>query len=352
MKIWEKVGTAILCTFVLTISLGYLALPKRTFSALEKRYLTQAPKYTAEAVLDGSWSDAVEDFMADQMPGRDFFVGLNAYCEQLLGLQKTKSIWVLDGKLVRRPVEPQAGALEKNIGAVNRFAASIDIPVSLALIPSCGFSLGAPEYPDDRLIEEIYEKAELETIDLRDIYRGRPELFYSTDHHWTSAGAFAGYESLMAAWGREAEKNYTVECFDRFRGANFSASGLWLTPTETLEMWSGPAAITVETGHEIHEGVFYRERLAGYDPYMVFLDGNQPFVRLRNPHGTGRLLLIRDSFASSLAGFLAQSYEEVALVDLRYYKQPISQLAEGFDQILVLYSLENFLTDSNIVLMK
>ena len=126
----------------------------------------------------------------------------------------------------------------------------------------------------------------------------------------------------------------------------------WLTPAETLEMWSGPAAITVETGHETHEGVFYRERLAGYDPYMVFLDGNQPFVRLRNPDGTGRLLLIRDSFASSLAGFLAQSYEEVALVDLRYYKQPISQLAEGFDQILVLYSLENFLTDSNIVLMK
>ena len=337
--------------FLASVALGYF-FPGPTFSEMEKRYLADMPKWNWTAVLDGSWGKQTDTYLIDHIPERNLFVGLNAYCEQLLGLQKTKSIWVLDGKLVRRPVEPQAGALEKNIGAVNRFAASIDIPVSLALIPSCGFSLGAPEYPDDRLIEEIYEKAESETIDLRDIYRGRPELFYSTDHHWTSAGAFAGYESLMAAWGREAEKNYTVECFDRFRGANFSASGLWLTPAETLEMWSGPAAITVETGHETHEGVFYRERLAGYDPYMVFLDGNQPFVRLRNPNGTGRLLLIRDSFASSLAGFLAQSYEEVALVDLRYYKQPISQLAEGFDQILVLYSLENFLTDSNIVLMK
>lgn len=352
MKTWDKIGAGLLCAFVLVISLGYLSLPEREFSCLEKRYLTQAPKLTAQTVLDGDWSDGVEDYLADQMPGRDFFVGLNAYYEKILGLQKTKTIWTLDGKLVRRPVVPQPGMLEKNITAVNRFAQTLDIPVSLSLVPSCGFSLGAPEYQDDELIQEIYEKADMETIDLREIYRDRPELFYSTDHHWTSAGAFDAYKTLMEAWGKRPEMDYTVECFDHFRGANFAASGLWLTPAETLEMWTGSASIEVRIGDETHEGVFYRERLEDYDPYMVFLDGNHPVVNLHNPKGNGNLLLIRDSFASSLAGFLAQNYENVTLVDLRYYKLPVSQLADSYDRVLVLYSLENFLTDSNVVLLK
>lgn len=352
MKIWDKIGAGLLCAFVLIISLGYLALPDREFSSLEKRYLTQAPELAVQSVLDGDWSDSVEDFLADQMPGRDFFVGLNAYCEKILGLQKAKTIWTLNGKLVRCPVVPQPGMLEKNIAAVNQFAQKLDIPVSLSLIPSCGFSLGAPEYQDDELINEIYEKANLETIDLRETYRGRPELFYSTDHHWTSTGAFDAYKTLMEAWGKQPETDYTVERFEHFRGANFAASCLWLTPEEALEMWTGPASIEVKIEDKTHEGVFYRERLEDYDPYMVFLDGNHPVVNLHNPKGNGNILLIRDSFASSLAGFLAQNYENVTLVDLRYYKLPVSQLAESYDWVLVLYSLENFLTDSNIVLLK
>lgn len=353
MKNWNKVGALLLCAFVLAISLGYF-LPDRTFSPLEKRYLNQMPKLTAAKLLDGSWGEEIEDHLADQMLGRDFFVGLNAYFEKLLGLQKAKTIWTLDGKLVRRPVSVKDGAMEKNMGAVNRFADAADVPVTLALIPSCGFSLGAPEYEDDRLIEEIYSMANMETVDLREVFRGRPDLFYSTDHHWTSAGAFEAYKTLLKSWGEWPREQYTVERFSNFRGANYASSGLWLTPAETLEMWSGPCAITVQQENAAHDGVFYRERLEGYDPYMVFLDGNQSLVSLHNPQGTGKLLLVRDSFASCLAGFLCQNYEDVTLVDLRYYKQPISQLAQasGADRILVLYSLENFLTDSNLVLLK
>lgn len=350
---WNKIGAAILCAFVLAISLGYF-LPNRTFSPLEKRYLNQMPRLTAAKLLDGSWGEEIEDYLADQMLGRDLFVGLNAYFEKLLGLQKSKSIWTLDGKLVRRPVSLKDGAMEKNMGAVNRFADTVEVPVSLALIPSCGFSLGAPEYEDDRLIGELYGMAAMETVDLREVFRGRPDLFYSTDHHWTSAGAFEAYKRLMESWGEQPQEEYAVKRFSHFRGANYAASGLWLTPEETLEMWSGPRAVTVRQEKTAHDGVFYRERLEDYDPYMVFLDGNQPLVRLYNPQGTGKLLLIRDSFASCLAGFLCQNYEEVILVDLRYYKQPISQLVQqsGVDRVLVLYSLENFLTDSNLVLLK
>lgn len=114
------------------------------------------PEFTINAILDGSWAEETEDFLADQMPGRDFFVGLNAYYEKMLGLQKAKPIWVLNGKLVRRPVKAQQGVMERQIGAINRFAEQMDVPVALSLIPSCGFALEAPEYKDEALIGEAY----------------------------------------------------------------------------------------------------------------------------------------------------------------------------------------------------
>ena len=101
-------------------------------------------------------------------------------------------------------------------------------------------------------------------------------------------------------------------------------------------------------------GVFYWERLEEADKYTVFLDGNHSLVRIHNPAAEGKLLVIRDSFSNCLGCFLAESYGEVVLVDLRYYKQPVSELAdlEQFDSILVCYSIGNFLTDANILWLR
>ena len=86
----------------------------------------------------------------------------------------------------------------------------------------------------------------------------------------------------------------------------------------------------------------------------MFLDGNHSVVRIHNPAGKGKLLVIRDSYANLLGTFLAESYETVVLVDLRYYKNPVSQLIaeEGCDEILIAYSLGNFMTDANIVWLR
>ena len=103
-----------------------------------------------------------------------------------------------------------------------------------------------------------------------------------------------------------------------------------------------------------HDSLFYRERLEELDKYTVFLNGNQPLVRIHNPEGQGKCLVIRDSYANCLGAFLANTYEEVVLVDLRYYKSPVSELVanEGFDDVLVCYSLYNFLSDANFPWLK
>lgn len=354
MKTCDKIFTGLICLFFLGMSLLYLILPKREFSPLEKRYLTQAPTLTARNLLSGDFGDEVENYMADQMPGRDVFVGINAYYERALGLQKSKDIWVLDGKLVRRPVTADADTVARRAAVVERFAQNQSTPVTLSLIPSAGWAAGDSAYQDEALIEEIDNAAKVDAISLTDTLRGRPELFYNTDHHWTSRGAFEAYRVLMNALEREVEESYTVETYDHFRGANYASSCLWLTKEEPLEMWHA-GEITVNPGTETaHDGVFYPAQLESFDPYTVFLGGNQPLIQLYNPAGSGKLLVIRDSFSNCLGGFLAQSYGKVTLVDLRYHKRPVSELLaeEDYDRVLVLYSLENFLTDQNLPMLR
>ena len=64
-------------------------------------------------------------------------------------------------------------------------------------------------------------------------------------------------------------------------------------------------------------------------------------------------MLVRDSYSDSLAPFLAQHFGEVHLLDLRYYRASVADYAKknNIKQIVVLYSVPDFVTDSNLVFL-
>ena len=306
--------------------------------------------------------------MADHIPGRDFFVGLNAYVELFTGRQTADDILVTwDGRLVEAPVVWNPENAEKNMAKINAFAEKVGQKVDLLLVPSAGWAnrneIAGPAdpYTDEAIIESVYDLAgtSVRPLDLTAAF-DNPMLYYRTDHHWTSEGAHRAYEGYMRLLGREyrGRDAFSVETVADFRGSTYSRAALWLIPGEELELWTGSDNITVTNGESeaIHEGIFYRERLEETDKYTVYLDGNHSMVRIHNPNnaGKGKLLVIRDSYSNCLGGFLAESYEEVVLVDLRYYRTALSQLcaAEDFTDILVCYSLSNFMTDTNVVWLR
>ena len=360
MKKSELLTIVLFCGFLLSMTLGFFLLPKTDFSENEKRYLEEAPKLSWSSVSSGDWGNDVETYMADHIPGRDFFVGLNAYFELLTGRQAGKDIWVEAGKLLEAPVEADDAAISKNMSTINAFAQTIGQRVDLMIVPSAGWAAGLERYTDDTIIESIYAQADQEVtpISVMDIFSGKPSLYYNTDHHWTSAGAHSAYQAYMEALGRNyrGAEDFAKTIHGPFQGSTYSRSALWLTEGEPLELWQGSNDLTVTNAETegTHDGVFYWERLEEADKYTVFLDGNHSLVRITNPQQDGKLLVIRDSYSNSLGCFLAESYGEVVLVDLRYYRQPVSQLVaeECFDDILVCYSIGNFLTDTNIVWLR
>ena len=354
--------TVAFCGLLGAMLLGYLFLPKLDFSQLEKRYLAEKPKVSWTNIASGSFGSEAESYMADHIPGRDFLVGLYSYYSRLTQGEASQDIYVTStGALVESPVNENTTATDKNMLYIQEFAETVGQSVDFVLIPSAGWAgrdtlrgLCDP-YRDAEIIAGIYARAgsHVNTLDMTHIFENRPELYYRTDHHWTSRGAYLAAKAYLEGQGRTIadEDSFEKETVDSFYGSTYSRSGLWLTKPDSMELWHGSKSIRVETGNGIHEGPFYMQRLQELDKYTVFLDGNHAKVTLTNPDAPkGKLLVIRDSYANCLGSFLAEGYETVVLVDLRYYKEPLSQLCaqEGFDQILICYSIGNFLTDTNL----
>ena len=364
---FDKWMTVLFCAALGTVLALFLLLPQRSFSEREKRYLAEAPELSWESLFSGRFGSQAESYAADHLPGRELLVGLDARTTLLTGRQTATAIYRgRSGRLYEAPATLDSERVRRNMAAINDFADAIQQGLDLMLVPSAGLLLWedlpplADPYPDEeaqRLAEQYADDA-VRLYDLLPLFRAAEDpgaLFYRTDHHWTSRGAQLAAASYLQTKGRSLPpaESYAVTAYPGFTGTTYARAALWSTPAESLELWDcGEGYVVTNRDSEgSQEGLYYRQHLEESDKYPVYLDGNHSLVRVHNPAGQGRLLLIRDSFASCMACFLAQSYEETVLVDLRYYRGSIAELAaqESFDDILVLYGCANFLTDSNLI---
>lgn len=368
-KGYARFLTALFCLFLGGLMVWQFLLPDRERSDVENRTLQQAPALTLSGVLDGSYMEDVESYVQDQFPLRDEWTGLKARTEQLIGKRLFNNIYLCEGETLISKVDAPADGLEEtNLNYVTRLAGSTDVPVYLGLIPSAAevwrdkLPEGAASWDQNAYLAQAADTG-LPMIDFSSAltaHAGEP-IFYRTDHHWTSLGAFYGANALLEALGREPlkEENFTPEIASTdFNGTLYSQSGIhWLTP-DTMEYWVKEDGLTVtswRTGSP-ESGVLYdRSYLTEKDKYASFLGGNQPLCVIRNENARdgGKLLLIRDSYSDALAPFLAQSFEEVHLLDLRYYRMSPAQYAaeNDIDSICVVYSVPNFITDRNLVFL-
>lgn len=370
IKFDEWITTVGFCVFLGIISALFLILPKQEMSETEKRVLEIPPEFSWENLSSGKFGEDIESYMADHVPGRDFFVGVHAYTELLTGRQVTKDIYLAEGdRLVERPLrwdEEAAQRVTNNMAAINSLAGKVDAPVELMIVPSAGWVVRdqivglSDKYMDPQLISLI-ESLASEKVETRDVvcafdnYETPGDLYYRTDHHWTSLGAYTAYKTYMEQLGLPytAREDFKIETVEDFKGTTHSRGALWLVPGEPLEMWTGRGNITVtfDKNPETYNKVFFQDRLKELDKYTVFLDGNHGQVILENPDAPvdETLLVIRDSYSNCLGPFLAETFRKVVLVDLRYYSDAVADYCalEQVGRVLVLYSLYNFMTDMN-----
>ena len=359
--------TVLFCTFLFGFGIAHIILPDRDFSEQENHSLSQFKAPTLDTLRSGEFMKTFEKYISDQFPLRDQWVQLKALSERVLGKQENNGVYFgTDGQtLFAHYTAPDD--LADRMGYVNKLADNLKVPVYFSLVPDKTYvwadrlPANAPKADDGWMNETAKALAgeSLHYIDLYGVLSG-DDVFYRTDHHWTTMGAYQGYTALAAAInGSATVLDYGPKrVSDSFYGTTWSSSGAgWVKPDE-MYTWVPEGGenglITVKRhpeGSPIDGSLYDLSKLEIKDKYTMFLGGNQPICIIRNPEGkNGRLLVLRDSYADSIAPFLALDYQEVHLLDLRYYNQPprLYVTTNRIDQVLVLYSAFNFASDGNL----
>lgn len=370
-KNWPLI--AFFCGFLAIISILFLCLPPKSVSPVEKRTLEPFPSVSASAIANGRFEAGMDRYVSDHIPGRTLWVGAYSYFCLATGRNGWNGIYAgKDGYLLREPISPDYEALSRNLSYIRSFLSAAEIPATMLIVPSAGAVLPGklPQNHDVYYDAELLSlaKAQLESsaswIDLSSSFEPLAELeplFYRTDHHWTSLGAYRAYEALLSQWSISPTppSQFQVASHPDFYGTSYPKSALWGVKPDTMEIWDQCLPVQVMIYEDpsgeasTASSMFYPDNLAGVDPYSVFLNGNHALTRIVNPSANGgTLLILKDSFANCLAPFLAAHFREIDLIDLRYYR-PVDGLSLlediSADQILFVYSLDDLVQDPNFM---
>ena len=363
-----------------SLSVMFFVFPKKDFSEMEKRYLAETPVFSVENLLsgelvkeiDGDSASGKTGYVADHFPMRSFFKGFNSYYNLSFGNTANSGYYFADdGFIITKPYD--TNRLDTNIKVINAF--SDDMNVTVGIVPSAGYVL-EDKLPKNHISckdSEVYAKLKAELDEnitycdlealMKELYAKGGEPYYKTDHHWTTPAAFEAYRKVAVEMGviPLEEKDFTKVAYENFYGTTYSSSGYFLNKPDTLEVWESRLSkdITVEIYEggkaETYGSMYFYVHLNEPDMYPVFLDGNHSLVKIKNAGATsGKLLVIKDSYAHAMVPFLAENYSEIVMIDLRYYKESVSDLCEqeGIDDVLVLYSISNFCTDTSLAFLE
>lgn len=367
MKTAKKyLPTLVLLLFIIIVFTANLIVPDRDFSEKENRNLASPPVFSFESLFSGKFTADFETYITDQFFARDFWVSLKTGCERLLGKNEINGVLIgKDRLLVSEFPAPEVTRLQGNASSVEKFAQNAGIPVYFTLIP------GSIEIWNDRLPETGRTASQAEII--TNAYAQTPsaihadsysalaahadeEIYYSTDHHWTTLGAYYGYAALVSAMGLSPiELPDAWSETEGFFGTASSACGLTPGKGDTVSLrvpQTAAGEVRVYAEGKWTEGSLYKtENLELKDKYTVFLGGNDPLTVITGSDPNGqKLLLLKDSYANSEIPYLCYHFSEIHVVDLRYYKESISAYIEanGIDLAVVSYSVANFSEDTNI----
>ena len=371
--------------FLLTVfgfAVAFLLLPDRPFSEQENRGLSLCPQFTLEKLVTGAYSQEINDYFADQFPMRDALVWQKGIAELTLGKGENDGVLIGDGgQLAKRLFSAKAadGTLTEETDAfdpahiqasmegVNRLASKLDVPLTVLLTGrTLDVAASAFSYPrdfSDALLTCVRDHVAdnvvyLDTVPhFRELYDRGEYVYYKTDHHWTTLGAYYAYCEIMRSFGMESEilpESFFVKetSPEPFFGTAWSAGGMKFVPPDRLELWHGAddGAYTVTADGKTLDGFYQRAHLTKKDQYSVFLDGVHDVVTVQKNGEEERptLLLFKDSFANSIAPFLARHFDLV-LLNLSSTKTDFTNASfyakqYGADRVLLLYTLENVIT--------
>ena len=345
-----------------------LVMPDKDFSETENRMLAQAPVASSKSITEGILGEDVEKYLSDQFAFRDAWSNLSFFTRSMLfGQKEMNGVYIgKDGFLMLIPSEPARESLQKKLSAINAVTEKYgEINHCIAVIPNAEAIMTnklpsyAPASKQPQQLDDISRSLRgITCCNVSELFKKHryEELYYHTDHHWTSRGAYLAFTAIASDMQIQADDTqydiYTVS--DSFQGTLSSKSGSH-GYNDTIEIYvpkgEHPISVRYSDGTETSGSIYQKDFLNTKDKYALFLGGNHPIVTITTTADTDRtLMLIKDSYANCFAQFLTPYFDQIIIVDPRYCYDSVDMLINQYEitDLLYLYNADTFMTDTSL----
>ena len=358
----NKIITSFFCLLLAVSALAGLLVPDRYYSEREKRTLMQKPQFTIVDFVSGKFSDELEQYLTDQVPLRDDWVTLKTYLELAVGKRESGGVYICKDKYLMDKFtsysKRQLAANAETLAELQKKLAAEGVSMNTILVPMAAQVLTdkLPAYAptaDYAAILQVLTDAGVDTVDVFSALSAHSDasIYYRTDHHWTSLGAYYAYCAWRGIEPNADEWTQEVLC-NNFRGTTWNKVPLPTVPAEAITAWYKHEyrAVSYNGGEYKTNSIYERKYLDGSDQYAVFLNSNQAQTVIEGSSKSGKLLLIKDSYGNTFSQFPVEDYAEVHVLDLRFFKGDVTEYAKENDitDTLVLYGVQNFVKDTNL----
>lgn len=379
----ELITVISFCLIIAILSVLFVVLPDKEFSEQENRNLEQAPELNNDTFFSGEFAKDTNVYYSDQFPFRNLFVKIKSFSELALLKGENNGVLYSEEQLAVKDFNAYQSIInivedtdrifldsaEAQLKAIDTLGKNLEIPL-VTVIPPRTIDIADSKFsydrPDGDKVFAIMQNTLGEDtgyIDTLGILRPKYEqgeyVYYRTDHHWTTQGAYYIYCEIMNQLGRAdniiPKSEFETEVIEDFSGTTAARANFPIYKKDTLEIWhlDDDDQYTVIADDENIGGFYNRSYLEKSDKYSVFLDGTHGVTTIKkNSAERDTLLIAKDSFANCLIPFLAREFDIVALnlADSSF----ITAYAETYqaDAVLLVYNTENLITTGELGKLK
>lgn len=345
------------------------------FSELENRKLSQMPILSLKSYIDTSFSSDYEKYINDQFFLRDNWIDLKSRIEYLLGKRENNDIiFCKENYLFKKFTTFNDEMLENNLNSIITFTNNYNKEVDFFIIPNsyAVYDELTPRYlplvDQLSLINSINSYLSLKSNDhintinvAEELLKNKDDyIYYKTDHHWTSYGAYLAYLTYMDYLGLEIVDINNLEkiTINNFLGTYYNRSKYFKADSDFITYYN-ILGLHIEIDGKEQLSLMDLDKFKGSDKYSAFLWGNNGLTKVINENISeerkgSSILIFKDSYANSFIQFLSYNYEIIDIIDLRYFKESIRNFMKDkdYNEILIMYSFNNLSTDINIRRLK
>lgn len=287
----KRIMVVIICLLILGLSVSEIVMNKKDYSENENRHLAQMPELSLSSISSKDFMTGIEEYLSDQFPMRDQFMTAYALVQKAEGCTEINGVYLCkDGYLIEKPVAyEKLNVIADKLTALREKIDSIDTGVNLdvMLVPT-SFTINKDRLPDNaysniqqEAIQTIKANSEGD-IDFIDVtatlikHNENQQMFYRTDHHWTTYGAYYAYEEYCISKGLEiapVSEFQITEVSDDFYGTVYSkVNDMTINPDTITAFIRSDQKLSVKFQDGNSDSLYNYEYLSVKDKYSFFLN--------------------------------------------------------------------------------